>query len=46
MIDAIVESARDMFDAINGGFGNAPKFPHPAVLDLLIDQYARSDWHG
>jgi uncharacterized protein YyaL (SSP411 family) len=31
-----------MFDPPNGGFGNAPKFPHPAVLDLLIDQYTRS----
>jgi uncharacterized protein YyaL (SSP411 family) len=42
VIDAIVESAMKMFDPQNGGFGNAPKFPHPAVLDLLIDQYARS----
>src|SRR6266478_66040 len=42
VIDAIVEAALQMFDAQNGGFGNAPKFPHPAVLDLLIDQYARS----
>src|SRR6266702_6673158 len=31
-----------MFDPSNGGFGNATKFPHPAALDLLIDQYARS----
>jgi uncharacterized protein YyaL (SSP411 family) len=42
IIDAIVKSALDMFDESNGGFGNAPKFPHPAVLDLLIDQYSRS----
>src|SRR5713101_3642645 len=42
VIDAIVEAARQMFDPQNGGFGNAPKFPHPAVLDLLIDRYARS----
>ncbi len=42
VIGAIVKSAVDMFDAKNGGFGNAPKFPHPSVLDLLIDQYARS----
>src|SRR5713101_2712114 len=40
--DAIVESAQKMFDPQNGGFGSAPKFPHPAVLDLLMDQYARS----
>jgi len=42
LIGAIVKSAVDMFDAKNGGFGNAPKFPHSSVLDLLIDQYARS----
>jgi uncharacterized protein len=42
VIDEIVESALKMFDPQNGGFGSAPKFPHPAVLDLLIDQYSRS----
>jgi uncharacterized protein len=42
VIDAIVEAALKMFDPQNGGFGSAPKFPHPAVLDLLMDQYARS----
>jgi uncharacterized protein YyaL (SSP411 family) len=41
-IDAIVESAVKMFDPQYGGFGSAPKFPHPAVLDLLIDRYART----
>jgi len=42
VIDAIVKSVLGMFDPGNGGFGSAPKFPHPAALDLLIDQYARS----
>src|SRR3989454_12702182 len=42
VIDAIAKSILGMFDPSNGGFGNAPKFPHPAALDLLIDQYARS----
>src|SRR5277367_5192398 len=42
VIDAIVKSALKMFDSRNGGFGSAPKFPHPAALDLLIDQYVRS----
>jgi uncharacterized protein YyaL (SSP411 family) len=42
VIEAIVESALKMFDPQNGGFGSAPKFPHPAALDLLIDQYTRS----
>jgi uncharacterized protein len=42
IIEAIENSALKMFDARNGGFGNAPKFPHPSVLDLLIERYARS----
>ncbi len=42
VVDTIVESAVKMFDPHNGGFGSAPKFPHPAVLDLLMDQYART----
>ena len=41
VIDEIVQAALKMFDSRNGGFGSAPKFPHPAVLDLLIDQNAR-----
>jgi uncharacterized protein YyaL (SSP411 family) len=39
VIDEIVQAALKMFDSRNGGFGSAPKFPHPAMLDLLIDQY-------
>ena len=42
LIAAIQESAFKMFDAQHGGFGQAPKFPHPSVLDLLIEQYART----
>jgi len=42
VIDAIVKSTLEMFDSTNGGFGSAPKFPHPSVLDLLIDQYVSS----
>jgi len=42
VIDAIIGSALSMFDETNGGFGNAPKFFHPAILDLLIDQYVRT----
>jgi hypothetical protein len=41
-IDAIVKSAMTMFDPTNGGFGQAPKFPHPGTLDLLIERYART----
>src|SRR5437660_4354969 len=42
VVDAIVKSGLDMFDRDHGGFGQAPKFPHPAALDLLIEQYSRS----
>ena len=42
VVDQIVESGLKMFDARNGGFGSAPKFPHPAALDLLMDQYVRT----
>ncbi len=42
VIDTIAESALKMFDPRNGGFGNAPKFPHPAVLDLLLEQHIRT----
>ena len=35
-------SAFKMFDPQHGGFGQAPKFPHPSALDLLIERYARS----
>jgi uncharacterized protein len=42
VIDAILGSARNMFDEVNGGFGSAPKFPHPAALDLVMDQYAHA----
>ena len=41
IVDAMQKSALGMFDAEHGGFGSAPKFPHPSVLDLLIEQYAR-----
>jgi uncharacterized protein len=40
--DAIQENAFKMFDPQHGGFGQAPKFPHPSALDLLIARYART----
>jgi hypothetical protein len=42
IIAAIEKSAFSMFDPQHGGFGQAPKFPHPSALDLLIERYARS----
>jgi len=45
VIQEIVDSALKMFDEKNGGFGSAPKFPHPSMIDLLIDQYQREASH-
>jgi uncharacterized protein YyaL (SSP411 family) len=33
------ESIMSLFDSRNGGFGRAPKFPHPGALDLLLECY-------
>ncbi len=42
---ALGEISRE-FDIQHGGFGTAPKFPHPSTLDLLLAEYDRtgSDW--
>jgi uncharacterized protein len=42
ILAAIQKSAFSMFDPQHGGFGQAPKFPHPSALDLLIERYAVS----
>lgn len=42
VIDAIVQSGLRSFDERYGGFGQAPKFPHPGALDLLMDNYVRT----
>ncbi|HEY4902582.1 MAG TPA: thioredoxin domain-containing protein [Candidatus Sulfotelmatobacter sp.] len=46
VVDAMQKAAIGMFDAEHGGFGQAPKFPHPSVLDLLIEQYGRMGGGG
>ena len=40
--DRIVESAVKLFDAEHGGFGSAPKFPHPSTLDLLMQRHVET----
>ncbi|MDO8989776.1 MAG: thioredoxin domain-containing protein [Sideroxyarcus sp.] len=43
-ISAAVQQHQQNFDPVNGGFGDAPKFLHPAELDLLLSQaHARQD---
>jgi uncharacterized protein len=41
VVDEIVQACLKMFDPENGGFGSAPKFPHPSALDLLMDRYVK-----
>ena len=42
IVESILRSATRLFDVEHGGFGTAPKFPHPAIMDLIIDRYART----
>ncbi len=36
------ETFRDTFDAVNGGFGSAPKFPQPTNLSMLLSYWRRT----
>jgi uncharacterized protein YyaL (SSP411 family) len=42
IVGKLVESALQQFDKQHGGFGTQPKFPHPSILDLLLDDAART----
>src|SRR5215510_7336536 len=42
LLDRIVQSAVKLFDAEHGGFGSAPKFPHPSAIDLLMQRYVET----
>lgn len=37
IVQNIAHSIIDKFDARNGGFGHAPKFPHSSAVDLLLE---------
>jgi len=39
IVTRLSEHAKQLFDAQNGGFNKAPKFPQASTLDLLIDVY-------
>jgi len=41
-LDAGFDYFRRNYDSVNGGFGNAPKFPRPAVLNFLLRYHART----
>jgi uncharacterized protein YyaL (SSP411 family) len=42
LIDHMVSAAMKLFDADHGGFGSAPKFPHPSATDMLMQRYAET----
>jgi uncharacterized protein YyaL (SSP411 family) len=42
LLDGLLEAALGSFDPRHGGFGQAPKFPHPTAIDLLLQGYRRS----
>jgi uncharacterized protein len=39
VVDDILGDIERQYDPAHGGFGRAPKFPHPAALELLLDRY-------
>ena len=43
VVDSIIDSALRLFDKTYGGFGQAPKFPHSSVIDLMLE---RERWPG
>ncbi|MFK7816382.1 MAG: thioredoxin domain-containing protein [Gammaproteobacteria bacterium] len=46
IFDTCVEQLEQNFDADHGGFGNAPKFPHPTNLERLLRYYAHNKING
>src|SRR5215210_5077212 len=40
MLEAAVDQMSRVFDKVNGGFGQAPKFPHPGAITLLLHRWA------
>jgi uncharacterized protein YyaL (SSP411 family) len=39
VVDTLLSAAARLFDIRFGGFGSAPKFPHPTALELLFEGY-------
>jgi uncharacterized protein YyaL (SSP411 family) len=42
IVDAQIRSIVQLFDAKNGGFGRAPKFPHASAADLILERYQQT----
>lgn len=42
VVDTQIHSITQLYDPRNGGFGRAPKFPHPSAVDLLLERYRQT----
>jgi uncharacterized protein len=42
VVGAQIQSITKLFDPRNGGFGQAPKFPHASAIELLLERYQES----
>jgi uncharacterized protein YyaL (SSP411 family) len=42
VVDAQIKSITQLFDIKNGGFGQAPKFPHSSAIDLVLERYQQT----
>ena len=45
-VDQCVEQLARAFDRRDGGFGGAPKFPHPGNIELLLNRHALTTQPG
>ncbi len=44
--DRVRRELEQSFDERRGGFGTAPKFPHPTNIEILLRYWATSKWLG
>jgi len=46
VLETMLAGMGRMYDPTHGGFGTAPKFPHPSAIDLLLETYleTRQNW--
>jgi len=42
VVEEQIASITQLFDIKNGGFGSAPKFPHAAATDLVLERYQQT----
>jgi len=42
VVEEQISSITKLFDIKNGGFGQAPKFPHASAIDLVLERYQQT----